>query len=1038
MKNNLILLFLLCSLQSIQAQLSISGQVSDATNGEPIIFANVYEAGGANATETNLDGAYDFTVSDTATVIISYVGYETYQFKVDPQQQVYNIQLVSDAVELENVVVTAFGIEKDKKAAGFAFSEVGGEELNQARDISVASQLVGKVAGLEITKPSNGPGGATRISIRGLAQFGNNAPLIIIDGIIIDNTNANTAGLFGGRDSGDGLTALNPDDIENITVIKGLSATALYGSRGANGALVITTKKGNKRKGIGVEFSSNFTTDQVTILPNYQQEYGQGANGLKPTSQQEALDNWRSWGARLDGSETPIFNGETLPYSAVGQDDIGEFYNLGRTFTNSLGLTAGNEKINSRTSFTYINNESIVPNSTYEKLAANINISYKPIKKLSLDAKVNLIQENADNRTNLTDNPSNPAKYFTIAPANLPQSVFQQTRDNDGEPIYWSNNPFTLSPYWGINENINSDQKNRIITSGSVSYEIFDWLSAQVRASTDRSTQDFLNVEIDGTQHNIPGSIFLDTVSIVENNFDFLLSVDKPINDKLGVQLNLGSTRNDRFIERNGLVGLEFIESQLIDISNTNIIRRNNPNEARSRINAIFANTTISFNNYLYLEATIRRDFFSVLTNPLFPEDSDNFSTYGGGSLSFILSDALSMPKWVSFAKLRLGLGSVGLGDVAPHSQFNTFILSTDPKEVESNTLPIANINGDRAANPFLRPSRTVSIEYGADFRLFSNRLGIDVAYYDQVTSDHILPNPLPASSGFNSFTQNAGEVRNRGIELLLNVTPIRTKDFSWSASVNYARNRNTVVSLNDDIDQLNFGADRTFSANIIAPVGGQIGDIWGNVFDRNDAGQVIHDENGLPQIAEEREILGNFTPDWAGGLTNTFTYKGFNLSFLIDAKQGGEILSTTSSFGYLFGRHVLSLPGRDSEDFTIVGEGVGIDGTSPNTAPAKLDTYYERLSSISELNVYDASFIKLRQLTFGYTFNNKILDKLKIIKKMNISLVGRNLLFFQNGLDELGLDPEAIYTASGTDFGIEYSALPSTRSIGVNLNVTF
>ena len=1038
MKNHLLLFFTLFSIYSLHSQSNIRGKIIDSVSGEPIIFANIYEAEGGANTETNLDGEYSLIVSDTATVIVSYVGYKPYQFKVVPGVQVYDIKLQSEAVDLENVVVTAFGIEKDKKAAGFAFTEVGGDELNQAREISVASQLVGKVAGLEITKPSNGPGGATRISIRGLAQFGNNSPLIIIDGIIIDNTNANTAGLFGGRDSGDGLTALNPDDIENITVIKGLSATALYGSRGANGALVITTKSGGKRKGVGVEFSSNFSTDQVTILPNYQEEYGQGANGLKPTSQQEAFDNWRSWGARLDGSETPIFNGETLPYSPVGQDDIGEFYDVGQTFTNTLGLTAGNDKINTRTSFTYINNKSIVPRSTYEKLAANINLSYSPINKLSFDAKINLIQENADNRTNLTDNPSNPAKYFTIAPANLPQSVFESTRDEAGEPIYWSNNPFTLSPYWGINENINSDQKNRIITSGSARYEILDWLSATFRASTDRSRQDFLNVEIDGTQHNIPGSIFLDTVNIRENNLDFLLSADKPIHENLGIQLNFGLTRNDRFLERNGLVGLEFLESRLIDITNTNILRQSNPNIARSRINAIFANMTVSINNFLYVEASIRQDYFSVLTNPLFPDESDNSSLYGGGSLSFILSDAVALPKWVSFAKFRFGLGSVGLADVAPHSQFNTFILSTDPKEVESGTLPIANINGDRAANPFLRPSRTVSTEYGVDFRFFKNRLGIDFAYYNQVTSDHILPNPLPASSGFNTFTQNAGEVRNRGIELLLNISPVRTAKFKWDASINFARNRNTVVSLNDDVDQLNFGADRTFSANIIAQVGGQIGDIWGNVYDRNEAGQIIHDENGLPQIAENREILGNFTPDWSGGITNTFTYDNFSLSFLIDAKQGGEILSTTSSFGYLFGRHVLSLEGRDSEDFTIVGAGVGADGVTTNTEAAKLDTYYERLSNITEINVYDASFIKLRQLTVGYTFKKATLEKLKIIKGLNLSLVGRNLLFFENGLDELGLDPEAIYTATGTDFGIEYSALPSTRSIGINLKVTF
>ena len=667
MKNILLLLFAIFCCGAVQSQSTISGKIVDDQTGEPILFANVYEEDGSNNTETNLEGEFGLTVSEGATIIVSYVGYKTYQFKVNPGITEYQIKLQADAVQLDNVVVTAFGIEKDKKAAGFSFSEVGGEEINQARDISVASQLVGKVAGLEITKPSNGPSGSTRINIRGLAQFGDNSPLIVVDGIIIDNTNVNAAGVFGGRDSGDGLSGLNQDDIENITILKGLSASALYGSRGANGVIVITTKSGNKQKGIGVDFTSNFSIDQVALLPNFQEEYGQGANGQKPTTQQEAFDNWRSWGARLDGSDTPIFNGETLPYSAAGQDDIGDFYDIGQTTTNNLSITAGNDKLNTRTSLSYLKNQGIVPESSYEKIAANVNLSYQPIQKLSLNAKINVIQENADNRTNLTDNPSNPAKYFTIAPANLPQSVFEQTRDENGDPIYWSNNPFTLSPYWGVNENLNSDQKNRIITSGSAQYEIFDWLSALVRVSTDRSRQDFFNLEIDGTQHNIPGSIFLDTVKIEENNFDFLLTANKPINEKLDIELIVGATRNDRQLERFGTVGLEFIESQLADISNTQIIRRNNPFKATSRINGLFANTTVSINNYLYLEASIRQDYFSVLTNPIFPEESENKSLYGGASLSFILSDAFKVPKWISFAKLRLGLGSAGFGSVAPH-----------------------------------------------------------------------------------------------------------------------------------------------------------------------------------------------------------------------------------------------------------------------------------------------------------------------------------------------------------------------------------
>jgi len=1040
MKGIYIICFLSLMTTTLIAQKTITGEVYGGLEKEPIIGATVihkYKSG--IGTITDIDGKFSLNVPDTATIEISYLGYVSEIAKIQTDQDNYIINLFEDAVELDRVVVTAFGIEKDKKAAGFSFTEVDGEELNTAREVNVAAQLVGKVAGLDITKPSNGPGGATRIVLRGLSQFtGENRPLIVIDGIITDNSNLNAAGKFGGRDSGDGLSALNPDDIENITVLKGLSSTVLYGSRGANGALIITTKSGQKNKGIAIEYTSNFVTDRVALLPNYQQEYGQGALGMKPVSQQDAFDNWESWGAKLDGSDTPIFNGSTLPYSAAGQDDIRSFYQTGNTLSNNLSFTAGNKKITTRTSIFHLSNNGIVKNAKYLKYGLNYNMSYKPIAKLTLTGKLNMIQEESQNRTNLTDNPSNPAKYFVIAPANLPQSVFEQTRNENGQPIYWSNNPFTLSPYWGIKENPNEDVKKRIIALGSAKYDISDWLSAQIRVSTDQSKHDFFNVEVDGTQHNMPGSVFLDTFNVIETNYDFILSMDKPINDNLGIQANAGATRNDRSRQRSSLQGSSFIETQIAEISNMDIVREGIEEISKSRINALFANATLSVNNYLYLEGSIRQDFFSVLTNPNDPSNSKNSVLYGGGSLSFILSDAIKTYRWLSFAKLRLGYGVAGFGQIEPYSQVATYITSTDPKDYNGTVIPVANINGDAAVNPFLQPSRTTAFEVGADLRFLNNRLGLDISYYDQVTDNHILPNPLPSSTGYNSFTFNAGEIRNYGVEVLLNATPIQQKTFSWKASFNYAKNINIVNKINDGIDQIVGDDDRSSSANIVSQVGGNIGDIWGTVYDRNKQGLIIHDEAGLPQIADDREILGNFNPDWYGGLTNTLIYRNLTFSFLIDTKQGGEILSTTSSFGYFYGRHVNTLPGRDNPDFTIIGEGVSNDGETPNTTAAQLDTYYERLSVVAEQNIYDASYVKLRQVTLGYNFTESQLIKLKFIKGINISLVGRNLFFFRNGLDELGIDPESIYAATGAGIGFEYAALPSTRSFGFNLKVKF
>lgn len=1039
MRIALLLLFFLCYFEvSIFAQNQVTGTIISQADQQPIIGASVLEQGTSNGTVTDLDGNYVISVNENAKLEIRYLGFATQVIEVNNRSKV-DVILAENAQQLEGVVVTAFGIEKEKKAAGFAFSEVSGEELTQARDVSVASQLVGKVAGLDITQPTNGPGGATRITIRGLSQFsGDNRPLIVIDGIPSDNTNVNTGGLFGGRDSGDGLSAINPDDIENITVLKGPSAAALYGSRAGNGVVLITTKKGKGSKGIGIEYTSNYVTEEVFLLPNYQQEYGQGANGQKPTSQQEALDNWRSWGARLDGSETPIFTGETLPYSAAGQDDIRDYYQQGNTFTNSVALTGGNEMVNARLSLSNLRNNSIVPNTSYERNTINLSTRASLTDNVSIEGKVNYVIESAENRINLTDNPSNPAKYFTIAPANLPHSVLAQTRTAGGDPIYWSSNPFTLSPYWGVQENSNSDTKNRLLGYVKTNWEITDWLSLSGRMATDDNVHEFFSVEIDGTQYLQEGALFISDVTTTERNYDAILNGKHDFSDNLGLNMSVGAVRTDRFTRFTETRGNDFINPGFLSINNMAIRL---PEEIRSeqfRVNALFGTASLAINNYLYLDGSVRKDYFSVLTNPNDIEGSKNSILYGSGSLSFILSDAVELPKWVSFTKIRAGYGTSGFGQIPAYSQVLTYDVPPVPIETAGGNVTSGRISGDEVPNPQVEPSRTTSLELGVDLAFVNNRFGLELTYYNQRTDKHVFSSPLPSSTGYTSQLINAGEVNNRGVEVLGRATVVKTKDFSWDLSANFSSNVNQVISLNEGVDQLDFGPDRTFSANVIARVGGQIGDISGNVFARNDNGDVIYGDDGLAVIADERQILGNFNPDWYGGLTSTFKYRNVTFSFLIDTKQGGEVLSTTSSFGYLFGRHLKTLPGRDSEDFMIVGEGVGLDGITPNNSAARIDDFYGRYSSISELNVFDASYIKLRQATISYSLPTSLIEKFGFVNSISLSLVGRNLFFLANGLDEIGLDPESIYTATGGDVGIEYAALPSTRTFGFNISVGF
>jgi len=1007
-------------------------------NGEPMLGVNILELETNNGTQTDLDGNFTLTINSNSTLKFSFLGYISQEVKITEQTDLV-IYLQEDSYQLDGVIVTAYGIEREKKAAGFAFSEINGDELNQAKEVTVAAQLTGKVAGLEVTQPNNGPSGATRIVIRGLSQFqGENRPLIVIDGIPVDNSNATTGGLYGGRDSGDGFSSLNPDDIENITVLKGPSASALYGSRAGNGVVLITTKKGAKSKGLKIEYSTNFTTEEVFLLPNYQEEYGQGANGEKPSSAQDAFENWESWGGKLDGSLVPIFNGEELPYSAVGQDDIRSYYQRGNTWQNNLSINGGNKKGFARLSLSQLKNNSIVPNTRYDRYTATLNGRFNVTDKIWVEGKASYAHEFADNRTNLTDNPSNPAKYFTIGPANIPQAVYQKTRDENGDPIYWSQNPFTLSPYWGPLENLNNDTKKRFIGYLTAKWEILEGLSLQGRIATDNGQQDYFNIDIDGTHYNQAGSVYLDSFTVEENNFDLILNYKKDFSDNFAMDFNAGTTRTNRYSRRANVIGTGYIEPGVSEISNMSTVVIQQPFISESRINALFATASFSFNNYLYLEGSVRNDFFSVLTNPRDVDGSENSILYASSSLSFVLSDAINSPDWLSFAKLRFGYGTSGFGQIEPYSQVIAYTIDTEPKILSDGEVTFGNISGGSFRNPFLKPSRTTSIETGFDMKFIDSRYGIDFTFYQQRTDKHIFPSPLPASTGYNSYRLNAGEVQNQGVELLLTSSLIRKKNFQWDARINFSKNVNKIISLTEDVTQLNLGVDRTFSANIVARKDGRVGDILGNVYARNDAGQIIHDEDGLPMIADEKQVLGNFNPDWFGGFSSTFTYKNLSLSFLIDTKQGGEILSTTSSFGYFYGRHINTLEGRGNPDFTMIGQGVGPDGMSPNSMPARVDDYYETVSTVSEENVYDASYIKFRQLTLSYNLKSEWLDKTKFINQATVSLVGRNLFFLQNGMDEIGLDPESIYTATGNDVGIEYAALPSTRSYGINLSLKF
>lgn len=1028
----LLTLFLLIVAVGISyAQVVVSGTITSSEDNSVLPGVTIIEKGSSNGTVTDVNGKYTLRVNEGATLVFSFTGMTPIEEAIGSRTSI-DVAMGTDDAILNEVVVTAFGMEKEKKALGYSATEIDGDELTTAKEVSVVTQLAGKVAGLDITKPTTGPAGSTNIVIRGLSTLnGDNRALIVVDGVPVDNSNLGSAGMWGGIDTGDGISSINADDIESINVLKGAAAGALYGERGAQGVILITTKKGTKRKGIGLEYSSNYTTDKAALYPDfYQREYGQGQNGQIPQTQEEAAENSASWGGKLDGRTITYFDGVDRPYSARPEDDILNYYRTGYTWTNTIAMTGGSETATARLSLSNLKNEGIVPNSGYERYSVNLLTSLNLTDNFTVELKANYVDEGAVNRANLSDNPSNPGKAWSQLPINISNEMLEDNlRFDDGRAVAWSSsNPFTVNPYWGPFEHRQNDQRRRVIGYVLAKYNFTDWLSLQARYALDWQQRDEFYAEAPGTEHNVNGSIGQTSYQINDNTKDIVINIDKRISDDFGVNLNLGGVQNPRSRRRTNVSGSGFVVPGLFTVRN---LSNRNPGDFEDRelqTNGLYATALFDYKRFLYLDGTIRQDWYSTLTSPTDPDASDNTAVYGGASLSFIFSEIMNLPKAFTFGKIRASYGTAGNGVADPYLLSLTY--GIDP--IAYNGASLGSINTEVFPSQNLKPTITTSFEVGADLRFFRNRFGIDFTYYKQNSRNQLLEASIPRPTAYARFLLNAGDIENKGIELAVSATPVIRGDFRWDLSMNYARNSNRVLALADGIDNFS-GESARFNANLISEVGEQVNTIHGTVLMKNDAGQIVHDENGLPMFEEENGPLGNYAPDWYGGLSSTFTFKNISLGLLFDTKQGGEIYSLTNVFAISQGSHPLTLVGRDNPDFVIQGEGVGPDGVTANAVSAPLDDYYGRLANAASESIFDASYIKLRQVTLTYRFTDNMFKNVPI-NGASISLTGRNLFFLQNKLDVLGLDPEAVYNLGGS--GFEYSSIPSTRTFGVSLNV--
>ncbi|SHJ96675.1 TonB-linked outer membrane protein, SusC/RagA family [Pseudozobellia thermophila] len=1049
--------FAVLALHAQEKDLTVAGVVTDM-DGVPLPGVSIVEVGTVNGTQTDFDGSYSIEVAVGSELRFSYLGMKT-ETRTVQSSNVLNIKMQEDLNQLSEVIVTALGIEKSKKALGYSAQEIDGDAFSEARETNIASSLAGKVAGVQVSNIATGAGGSSRVVIRGNSSIsGNDAPLYVVDGIPIDNQNIDPADYAaGGVDYGDGISGINPDDVESMTVLKGPNAAALYGARAANGVILITTKTGgSKKKGIGVTFNSNLTSETIATMPTYQNRFGIGYDpsfGASGTTiidgkEYEVLDpnQWQSWGPELNGQIVADWEDPTKTFAMVPQpsDNIRNFFQSGFTATNTVSFSSGDEKANMRLSLSNLGNEGIIPGSTYDRQTINFRGFANVTDRFSIDAKVNYIHHKGVNRPGLAASSSNVMSVLIQMPRHIDLDRLKDYKDENGDPFNFTT--AFENPYWTINELQNEDERDRVIGFVSMNYKFNDWLNVRARTGTDFYTDERFSRRAIGSRSARTGRVSNYTWHVKENNSDILFTAEDDLSENWSGSLSVGASRLYSKTEVTGALGQSLRVPELYHITNAEQITPRYDKVERE-MQSVYAAGQLAYKNYLFLDLTARNDWSSVL-------GINNYSFfYPSVSTSFVFTDALKLNSNVfSFGKLRAGYAEVG-NDSNPYLTTLGYVSNTQTVNGQGQAAIQTQI-----PNPNLKNELTRSYEFGTDMRFFKNRVGIDFTYYNSSTKNQILPVNISSGTGFNRMVINAGEIQNEGVELLFNVTPIQLKNsFQWDLTLNYAKNKSKVVSLADGIETHIMSQDRW--GTIEARPGEDFGNIVGFYYKRNENGEKLLDEYGRYQRdGNNVKILGNIQPDWIAGITNRFSYKGFTLSTLIDIKMGGELLSGTKYIQAARGTGRFTTKGlRQNEDGVWVGVADGVmendyyvdDGNGNQVlhlaAGERSDIELDRVNlygmwtraDIIEEFVLDASYISLREINLGYSFSEKLLAKTPFTSA-RISLVGRNLLYLQEHMDGIGVTPEAAFSSESGSQGSESYTLPSTRSVGVNLNVAF
>ena len=1083
MKSILIAVLQLFVLTALAQENTYRSRVVD-NNQLPIPYAAVYEEGTQNYTTTDENGYFELVIpSKRFTLQISSIGFKTLTVQVEDGQLPMILEMTTSQEQLDEVVVTALGIEKDKRALVSAVSTVSSDKLVTVPQTNLVNSLAGQVAGIQITNGSSGVGSSSRIIIRGENSLsGSNQPLFVVDGVPISNEQITSDLVNNGAlqevDYGNGSSEFSSDDIESISILKGAGSAALYGARAANGVVLITTKRGNKAKGFGVSINSNFTIETLLTLPDYQNVYGLGFNGAYAfqdgTGAGIGDGGISSYGPRLDAgllipqfdspsvdvNGNPVRAGDVLsrrlpdgsftpitPTPWVARpDNVRNFFETGITYQNNIAISNTTEKSSTRVSYSNLRNEGIVPNTDLKRDGIALSLDQILSDRLKVNTFVNYINTRSGNRPNLGYGYENVLYGFnwTGRQANIESLRDYWQAGQTGRQHFDINYLWLTNPYLTLFENTNSFNKNRVLGNVSATYDFSDHLSLKVRAGLDTYNENREFRRAVSTNANPFGSFRKDNVRFNELNTDFLFTYKNNFNEDWYYTLTAGANRFDQKIDYSFAEASQLAIPEIYTLANSRAPLLGNSENLDKRINSVYGTANFAYRNELYVDFTYRNDWSSTL-----PSGSNSFGYYSAG-LSFIASNAFELPEELSYLKLRLSAASVG-NDTDPFQNTQTFQLNGNygPNFRVTNETVLKNTN--------LKPERLDAYELGLEAWFLNGRIQFEGSAYQNVSKDQIISRPISNATGFNSFNENGGKIRTRGLELMLSASPIRTTDFTWNTSVNFSTYRSVVTELPAGVDQFVTATANVFSGSggsntvfYIAREGGRVGDMYGTGFVQID-GQDLYDANGLPVQDANLRKLGNYNPDFTLGFNNSFSYKNFDFTILFDWRQGGTIVSRTKALGSTSGVLKETLLGREggSENTQfvdgngVVGNGVVNVGTLdnpqyvPNTTAVAAsrfnNAYYDRGNEASAL--YDASYVKLRQLSIYYTFPQRITKSLGV-ENLKVGLIGSNLLLFT---ENPHFDPELnALQERNIVYGVEDFSYPSTRSFGVSLKTNF